>query len=110
MTARPFKTLFCERFACPLEEYEERAFRKCLYWHARFLAPMMRMIDPKFFREDFKFICHLGQSVSVTDASIDVAEYGDLNRGRPKFLRTGFKIRVSGRRAMSVAEQLLREK
>jgi hypothetical protein len=91
MTPRPFKTLFCERFSCSPQEYEERAFRRCLYRHAWFLAPIIPKFDPKFFREDFKFIGHLGQSVSVTDASIDVAEYGDLNRGPVQPVQHNFK-------------------
>jgi len=33
------KSLFCAKFGCSPTEYEERAFRKCLYWHARFPAP-----------------------------------------------------------------------
>ena len=47
--------LFCQRFHCPLSEYEDRAFRKCLYWHARMLAPVVRRLKPDFFAEDLKF-------------------------------------------------------
>jgi hypothetical protein len=55
-----FQVLVCQRFHCPTSEYEERVFRKCLYWHARLLAPVVRRLKSDFFTEDFKFIRYLG--------------------------------------------------
>ncbi len=123
MTRLPFKSLFCERFGCSATQYEERAFRKCLYLHARFLAPFIRTIIPNFFREDLKspfirtiipnffredlkFIRYLGDSSGVREAKADLLEYNDLNRGQPRFLRTGLKVRVSGRKATRLVYQL----
>jgi hypothetical protein len=105
----PFKALFCEKFGCPPEVYEERAFWKCLYWHARFLAPVIRKISPDFFFEDFKFIRYLGDSLGVRDASVDIRNFGDVNRRNLGFLRTGLKIRVSGQKASRLVHQLFPE-
>jgi hypothetical protein len=105
----PFKSLFCERFGCPLAQYEEQAFRKCLYWHARSLAPVIRTINPDFFLKDFIFIRYLGDSVGVRDATVDILNYGDANRGNREFLRTGLKIRVSGQKASHLVHQLFLE-
>jgi hypothetical protein len=106
MARLPFKSLFCEKFGCPPEGYEERAFRKCLYWHARFLAPVIRKISPDFFFEDFKFIRYLGDSSGVRDAGVDIRNYGDVNRRKLEFLRTSLKIRVSGQKASRLVHQL----
>jgi hypothetical protein len=109
MARLPFKSLFCEKFGCSPAEYEEWAFRKCLFWHARLLAPVFRTINPDFFLEDFKFIRYVGESVGVREANLDVLNYNDANRGNPSFLRTGLKLRVSGRKASRLVHQLSRE-
>ena len=109
MARLPFKSLFCEKFGCPPARYEDRAFRKCLYWHALFLAPVIRLIRPDFFFEDFKFIRYLGDSLGVRDATVDIRNYGDVNRRNLGFLRTGLKIRVSGQKASRLVHQLFLE-
>jgi len=103
---RQLKALFCERFDCPPSEYEERAFRKCLYPHARLLAFLIRIISPNFFAEDFKFVRYLGESTSLRDVSADRMNFHDANRSNPKFLRTALRIRVSGRKATRLAQRL----
>ena len=98
--------LLCQRFNCPASEYEELVFRKCLYWHARLLAPVVRRLKPDFFAEDFKFIGYLGASTDMREVSADLMNFRDANLGRPRFWRTALKIRVSGRKASRLAQQL----
>jgi hypothetical protein len=107
MPAVPFKSLFCEKFKCSPEEYEERAFRKFLYWHARLLAPVVRIIKPNFFVEDFEFIRFLGQAVDVRQARVDALDFKDLGRKRWRMLHTGLRVRVSHLKARRLAFQLL---
>ena len=107
--ARQFKTLFCERYKCSPSEYEERAFRKCLYWHARLLAPVLRLLSPGLFSADFKFINYLGETAGGREASAEALDFQDANRAKPNFLRTGLKIRVSGQKAASLARRLFAE-
>ena len=106
MIRQPFRDLFCQRFDCPSSEYEERAFRKCLYWHARFLAPAIRILKPDFFTEDLKFIGYLGHSTGLREALEDRSNFHDVNRWKGGLLRTAFRIRVSGRKASRLAERL----
>ena len=106
MPKQEFQLLVCQRFNCPASEYEERVFRKCLYWHARLLAPVMRMLKPEFFVEDFKFIRYLDASTGLREVSADLMNFRDANSGEPSFWRTTLKIRVSGRKARSMAKQL----
>lgn len=109
MERLPFKSLFCDKFGCPPADYDERAFRKCLYWHARLIAPLLRVIKPGFFREEFKLIEYLGEAVGVREATADLMEYSLLNRGRGRFLQTAFKLRISGRKASRVVFQIFQE-
>ena len=106
VTRQQFQLLFCQRLDCPSSEYEKRAFRKCLYWHARLLAPLVRMVKPDFFAEDFKFIRYLGAATDLREAGVDLLNFRDVNRGQPSFWRTGLKIRVSGRKASRLAREL----
>ncbi len=106
MGTRPFSTLFCQRFDCAPSEYEGRAFTKCLYWHARLLAPVVRKLKPSFFVEDFKFIRYVGAAASVREADVDVLNFHDVNVGKRGSWRTDFRIRVSGRKASKLAREL----
>ena len=45
----------------------------------------------------------------MRDATVDIRNYGDVNRRNLKFLRTGLKIRVSGQKATRVVHQLFLE-
>ena len=98
--------LVCQRFDCPTSAYEETVFRACLYWHARLLAPVVRRLRPDFFTEDFKFIRYLGESTGLREINADLMNFRDVNLGQPSFWRTTLKIRVSGRKASRLAQQL----
>ena len=77
-----------------------------MYWHARLLAPVVRRLNPDIFTEDFKFIRYLGESTGLRETSADLMNFRDANLGKPSFWRTGLKIRVSGRKASRLAQQL----
>ena len=96
----------CQRFNCPSSEYEERVFRECLYWHAKILAPILRLVKRDYFAEDFKFIQYLGSCTGFREATGDLLNFHDVNVGHPSLLRTTLKIRVSGRRASNLAQEL----
>ena len=91
MVRQQFQFLFCQRFRCPPSEYEERAFRKCLYWQGRLLAPVVRRLNPDFFVEDFKFIRYLGESTGLREVGVDLLSFRDANVGKPSFWRTTLK-------------------
>ena len=100
------QSLFCERFGCSEAEYEERAFKRCLYWHARLLAPALRLLSPGLFDWDFKFIRYLGAATDWREAKTDVNNFHVLNDGTPSFWRELLRLRVSGRKATELAYQL----
>ncbi len=102
-----FQVLFCRHVHCQPSAYVETAFRKCLYWHARILAPLVRRLAPEFFAEDIKFITYLGACTGLREITADLQTFRDVNLGRRNFWRTGLRIRVSGRKAGRLAERLM---
>jgi hypothetical protein len=102
-----FQTLFCNRFHCPNGEYEQRALRRCLYWHARLLEPLLRSLKPRFFEKDLNFIQYLGAATDWEEARTDINNFYLFNEGHPDFLRSRLRLRVSGRKASRLARQLL---
>jgi len=103
------QSLFCQRFRCSPSEYEERAFRACLYRHAKLLAPLLRRSKPVLFAEDFKFIHYLGEATGLREANASALDFQDANIARRSFWRRRLKIRVSGRKAITLTRRLFSE-
>jgi hypothetical protein len=106
MSGVRLQSLFCERFGCSEEEYVQRAFKRCLFWHARLLAPALMLLQPSVFEYDLKFIRFLGACTDWQEAKTDVNNFHVLNDGKPHFLREALRLRVSGRKASRMAQQL----
>ena len=107
VSSSQLQVLFCQRFHCDKAEFEERAFRKCLYWHARLLAPLLRWLRPGFFDKDMKFIRYLGAATDWAEAKVDINNFSLVNIGRPTLGRKDLRLRVSGRKASRLARELL---
>jgi len=103
---KEFQLLICQRFNCSASEYEEKVFRECLYWHARLLSRVLRLLKPSFFAEDFKFINYLGASTGFREVSADLKNFRDANAAESSFWRATLRIRVSGRKVSRLAQQL----
>ena len=107
MSPSRLEALFCQRFHCDRAEFEERAFRECLYWHARLLAPLLRWVRPGFFDKDLKFIRYLGAATDWVEAKVDINNFCLANIGDPSLGRQDLRLRVSGRKASRLARELL---
>ena len=92
-------SLFCERYHCAPAEFEERAFRTCLYWRARLLAPLLRKIQPGYFDRDFALIRYLAKTPGRRDAINELAAFMEANEARGGFARKFLRIRISARKA-----------
>lgn len=101
-----FQTLFCQRFKCTPSQFEERAFHKLLYWHAKPLAPLLRRLNPNFFKDDVHFVSYLGAATSVREVQANAADFKDTIISRRSFLRTSLRIRISGMKAIKLARRL----
>ena len=107
MSPSRLEALFCQRFHCDSAEFEDRAFRECLYWHARLLAPLLRWVRPGFFDKDLKFIRYLGAATDWVEAKVDIYNFCLANIGDPSLGRQDLRLRVSGRKASRLARELL---
>ena len=101
-----FMSLFCEEFHCPPSEFEERAFRTCLYWRARVLAPLIRIIGPRYFDRDFALIRYLAKTPGWRDAMNELSAYMEANDTKGGFARKILRIRISARKVGQLAGRL----
>jgi hypothetical protein len=103
-----FSALFCERFGCAVEDFEKRAFRQCLYPHAKILAPLIRVILPGCFARDLAFIRYLGTTRRISQVVDAASEFHDKGGFEEGFRFTNLKIRVSGSKAIHLAREVYR--
>ena len=79
-------------------EFEERALQKCLCWRARLLAPLIRIIQPRFFEPDFALIRYLGTTLGRRNAINELAAYIETIKARGGFARKFLGFRISARK------------
>ena len=91
-------SLFCEQYHCPPSEFEQRAFRACLYWRARILAPLIRTIRPGYFGPDFELIRYLARTPGRRDAINELSAFMEANKARGGFARKILRIRISSKK------------
>jgi hypothetical protein len=104
---RDVAALFCQRHNCPPSEFETRAFRKCLFWHAWMLAPLIRKLAPNYFDRDFLLIKYLGTATGRREARRELEAFREANNSRWNFLRNILCVRISGAKAARLASSLL---
>src|SRR5258708_4716008 len=106
MARQQFQDLFCRQFNCSPSDYEERAFRQLLYQHAKVVAPVVRKLSRDLFADDFRFIRALGDATDLREANVAAGNFQSVNISRRNFWRTILKMRVSGAKATTLAQQL----
>jgi hypothetical protein len=99
-------SLFCEFHHCPPEEFEERAFRACLYWRARPLAPILRAILRHYFDPDYAFIHYLAKTPGRRDAMNELAAYVETSKVKGGFARNFLHIRISPRKTSKLIARI----
>lgn len=103
---RSFQSLFCERYQCPVTEFESQLFTKSLYRHARPFARIVAWCVPEFFREDAGFIRDLASTSSRAEVLTELNRFYGRNVRDRNWLRKHCRIRVSGKRIQRLARSL----
>ncbi len=103
MMGRTFKEAFCHRYRCPATEYEQRVFRYCLYRRAIPLAALLQQLQPGFFREEVELTQRLASDTGLEEIHASVRDYQFSNQRHRHWLRTGWRMRMSGRRVLAQA-------
>jgi hypothetical protein len=105
-STRDLRSVFCERFHCPPSEFEKRAFRKCLYFPARMIAPLLRWLDPGWFERDLLFIRDFGKAKSWRQVMAELDAFHYREHLQPRYVRVALRLRVSARKANKLAFDL----
>jgi hypothetical protein len=105
-STRDLMSLFCERFKCKPADFERRALRKCLYFHAMMFAPLVRWLNPACFERDLVFIDYFGKAKNGPEVTAEVTALHYLDRTEPRFARNTLRLRISGRKAAKLAAKL----
>ncbi len=96
MTEKTFAELYCETQGIAPERYTDVVLSRCLYPHARLVAPLVRFLWPNYFAADLDFVRSVGRLRRFREFSYEVEEFAHhpANRG---FWRLSANVRVSSR-------------
>jgi hypothetical protein len=103
---KTFQELFCESRKCDLSEFRNRVFWCCVYPHAVPLAYVLRRINPYFFADDDTLIQQIALDRDTEEVEANLRDFQYVNNARRHWLRTGLKVRVSGRKVAALARAL----
>jgi hypothetical protein len=100
-----FVDLYCDKFDCSPEKFEESVFRQCLYPHAVQLVSIISGLNPRYFNADLELIRQVKFLNKADEVSLEIQRfrYHDKRTGG---LRRWLKARVSGRRLLTLARSL----
>jgi hypothetical protein len=106
MNDKNFAALFCANHGLAPEAYERAMFQRCLYPHARFLAPLVRLLWPAHFTADLDFVRSVGRLRRFREFSYEAEEFAHhpANRG---FWRQTANVRISSRALRRVVRATL---
>ena len=107
-TGPNFRTEFCRHTGSSDSAFERSLFWRGLYWHAIPFAFLIRLVAPRFFRDDFDFIRYLGDDASMVEVNEDIDRFEYGNRVRRHWLRTGLRLHLSPARIAALASNCLR--
>ena len=103
---KTFETIFCERHDCSSEVFATKVFRKCLYRRAAVLAPLIGLLNPRYFMPERHLVDRLRRVEKMNQVWEELREYFTDPRSAGWFRRRlGF--RISGRRLIALAREYL---
>ena len=106
MNHKTFQEIFCENRQCDLAEFKDRVFWCCVYRQTVPLAYVLRKLNPAFFADDDTLIRQVALDRDLEEIDANLKDFHYVNRARRHWLRTGLKVRVSGRKVASLARTL----
>jgi len=98
---------FCARFGCPRKQYRERALEKCLHWHARLLAPLLRFLDARFFDRDLTLIHDVSNARDWHGVEEALDHFRFRNNDRELTWHVDCRLMVSEVKVRGLADSLL---
>ena len=108
MQRTDFKTLYCERFACSIQQFERQFLSRSLHRHARPFARLISRLSPAFFHEDCGFIRDLASASSHGEVVMELNRFYGRNVRDDNWFRKTFSLRISGKRVLRLSRKLFR--
>lgn len=107
MSTDDFRERFAQRFGLKSSADCERALLwKTRYPVARFMAPVMEAFWPSLFRQDRELVSKIAAQSSIDGVRTLVDFFKAQQSYESSFLRGTLRLRVSGRRVMSLANEV----
>ena len=101
-----FRDVFCRRFGIAAERYEIELMKRCLSRRARLLAPLIRLVSPRFFALDELFADSIGRVRQKKEFKDELTGFFD-HPANSTWLRRSLKLRLSVFRLRNVAREVL---
>jgi hypothetical protein len=98
-----FRSAFCKKFQCSMQDFDKRVFWKCLYRHAVPLAACLYWTKREFFQPDLELIRSLASTTTFSEVRAEASFIRHDQRMQEGFLRGTLRIRISGRRLANLA-------
>jgi hypothetical protein len=106
MWAKSFRENYCERFGCPLEDFENRVFWRSLYRRSLPLSLVVHLTNRRHFELDLQTIRQLGVCRGTQEFRAELESFRYDYRMRGGLLRR-LRVRVSGKRLMALLREVL---
>jgi len=106
MNNKTFQEIFCRSQKCDPSDFRDRVFWRCLYRHAIPLAYVLKKLTPDFFIDDHTLIQQVALDRDLEEVEANLKDFQYVNNARRHWLRTGLKVRVSGRKVASLARSV----
>ncbi len=100
-----FKNAICMRNGWIPSAYMDKVLWRCMHQRAVFLARVINVFYPGYFKKDRELIMELAEATSLTDFSVALKEFAEVNKNRRGLLREAFKLRISGQRALKLGAE-----
>ena len=102
-----FATRFCRQNQIPLASYRAVLLRRSLYPTARWLRPLLRLLNRDHFSADLELIDNLGSLTRGADFLVEAHEFNHHPANR-SYLRSSLRLRVSIGRIQSIFHETLK--
>jgi len=83
-------------------------FWRCFYPRAVFPARLIQFVNPDYFEPDLRALRHVGNAGTVTHLLAEVNSFRADYRMRSRFLHDVLRIRISGKRILRLASEVMR--
>ena len=104
--ANSFREAFCQRFACPAEEFEKRVLWRGLYRRSLPLSALVYSWNPRYFDLDVRTIRQLGLTRSSEEFRAEIDSFRFESRMQRGFLKRTLRLRISGKRLMQLLDEV----